>query len=160
MLVLRCYIRGHWAVVLDVPLLFESGLDVFCGTVLVVGVHDPEVQIQRLLARDQGLTRQDAEHRVASQGDVRVKARRAEMRNRMYPGSAVVVWNDAERDELRNEVERVIRDVRRASPTWWGRLLWILPPMAVVVGLWDMWRSWKAKRCWENETRREQRKDN
>ncbi|KAF7171335.1 hypothetical protein CNMCM5623_003745 [Aspergillus felis] len=35
------YVHGHWAVVLDVPLLFESGMDLICGTVVVVGVRDP-----------------------------------------------------------------------------------------------------------------------
>ncbi|KAF7113747.1 hypothetical protein CNMCM5793_004802 [Aspergillus hiratsukae] len=29
------YVRGEWAVVLDVPLLFESGMDLICGTVVV-----------------------------------------------------------------------------------------------------------------------------
>ncbi|OAA68241.1 dephospho-kinase [Niveomyces insectorum RCEF 264] len=38
------YLSGCWAVVLDVPLLFESGLDVLCGTVLVVAVRDPAVR--------------------------------------------------------------------------------------------------------------------
>ncbi|RMD43761.1 hypothetical protein DV735_g1336, partial [Chaetothyriales sp. CBS 134920] len=32
------YVRGHWAVVLDIPLLFESGLDVFCSSVVVTDV--------------------------------------------------------------------------------------------------------------------------
>ncbi|PWY92233.1 CoaE-domain-containing protein [Aspergillus heteromorphus CBS 117.55] len=53
---LHYYVRGHWAVVLDVPLLFESGMDVLCGTVVVVGVRDPEVQMRRLRARDAHLS--------------------------------------------------------------------------------------------------------
>jgi dephospho-CoA kinase len=36
------YLRGNWAVVLDVPLLFESGWERYCGTILVVGVSDPK----------------------------------------------------------------------------------------------------------------------
>lgn len=55
--VLREYIRGqHWVVVLDIPLLFESGLDLFCGTVIVVGVRDTQTQIARLLVRDDPTT--------------------------------------------------------------------------------------------------------
>ena len=67
------YLHGHWAVVLDVPLLFESGLDLLCGTVIVVAVKDPAEQMQRLRARDPHLSAEDAENRVRSQGDVRGK---------------------------------------------------------------------------------------
>ncbi|KAK4149210.1 dephospho-CoA kinase, partial [Chaetomidium leptoderma] len=70
------YLRGERAVVLDVPLLFESRLDRFCGTVLVVAVRDPAVQMERLRKRDPHLSVEDAENRVRSQGDVREKARR------------------------------------------------------------------------------------
>jgi dephospho-CoA kinase len=34
------YIRGNWAVVLDVPLLFESGWEPLCGTIMVVAVSE------------------------------------------------------------------------------------------------------------------------
>ena len=49
--------RGERAVVLDVPLLFESRLDAFCGAVVVVGVRDSEVQLRRLLERDEARVR-------------------------------------------------------------------------------------------------------
>jgi dephospho-CoA kinase len=85
--VVSAYLRGSWAVVLDVPLLFESRLDRFCGTTLVVAVTDPAVQMKRLRERDPHLTAEDAENRVRSQGDVRVKARRSQARGRSSPGS-------------------------------------------------------------------------
>ncbi|KAI4147632.1 MAG: hypothetical protein LQ340_005475, partial [Diploschistes diacapsis] len=50
--VLAAYARGHWAVVVDVPLLFEAGLDLFAGAVIVVAVRDRELQIRRLMRRD------------------------------------------------------------------------------------------------------------
>jgi dephospho-CoA kinase len=78
--VLYYYLKGYWAVVLDIPLLFESGLDLICGVVMVVAVSDPEIQTKRLRERDAHLTAEDARSRVLSQGDVREKARRAEMR--------------------------------------------------------------------------------
>ncbi|SPQ22507.1 756576f5-dad5-4c05-9785-a918a671348e [Thermothielavioides terrestris] len=101
--VLRAYFRGERAVVLDVPLLFESRLDRFCGTVVVVAVHDPAVQMERLRKRDPHLSAEDAENRVRSQGDVRDKARRCEARG---PGRGVVVWNDQGKEEL--EVESAL----------------------------------------------------
>ncbi|KUI56219.1 Dephospho-CoA kinase CAB5 [Cytospora mali] len=72
---LWAYLGGHWAVVWDVPLLFEVGIDRLCGVVVVVSVRDPAVQMERLRARDPHLSAEDAESRVRSQMDVRVKAR-------------------------------------------------------------------------------------
>lgn len=87
--VLYHYLCGRWAVVLDIPLLFESRLDVFCGTVIVVGVRDPTVQMDRLRARDPHLSAHEAKGRVESQVDVREKAEKALRRNR-----AVVTASD------------------------------------------------------------------
>ncbi len=52
-------------IILDAPLLFESGLDRKCDKVLSV-IADPEEALQRIMARD-GLTRSDAEKRLSSQ---------------------------------------------------------------------------------------------
>lgn len=143
---LRYYLRGCWAVLLDVPLLFESGLDLLCGAVLVVAVHDAERQIQRLLQRDAHLTEDDARNRVLSQGDVREKARRALARGRR---SGFVVWNDGSREELEAQVDEVMREIRISTPDWWVRFLLFLPPFAVMVGGWNMLRAWWARRRWQ-----------
>lgn len=52
-------------IVLDAPLLFESGLDQKCDKVLSV-ITDPDVALERIITRD-GLTRPEAEKRLASQ---------------------------------------------------------------------------------------------
>lgn len=143
---LRHYIRGRWAVVLDVPLLFESGLDLLCGVVLVVAVRDPKLQIQRLLERDKHLTEDEARSRVVSQGDVRVKARRAEARGR---SSGYVIWNDGTREELEVQVKEVMEDLKQKCPTWWVWSLLLLPPLAVGVGGWSVLRAWWARRSWQ-----------
>lgn len=148
---LYCYLRGNWAVVLDVPLLFESGLDTLCGTVLVVAVSDPVIQMKRLRERDPHLTAEDAENRVKSQGDVREKAKRCEARGK---GMGVVVWNDKGKEELRGELERVMSEVRRSSPRWWGWLLLLCPPLAGLAGVWSYVRSQLVNRRWrEGELR-------
>lgn len=64
--VLRAYIRCHDVVVLDVPLLFELGLNTVCGTVITTSC-DGNTQIDRLLARNPELLADDAAKRVASQ---------------------------------------------------------------------------------------------
>ncbi|MCJ1364036.1 hypothetical protein MMC16_003145 [Acarospora aff. strigata] len=144
--VLHYYIRGHWAVVLDIPLLFESGLDRFCGTVMVVAVSDPEIQMKRLRDRDPHLSDLDARNRVLSQGDVREKARRAEMRGSK---AGVVIWNDGGKEELEGELRRVMGDVRGRHPSWWAWVLLLLPPVAAVAALRSFVRSWLMARRWE-----------
>ena len=130
--VLSAYVRGYGAVVLDVPLLFESRLDLFCGVVLVVAVSDPEVQIRRLRDRDGHLSERDAAERVASQGQVMEKVKRVEKLGKR----GEVVWNDGGREDVEVEVKRVMQVVKRGSPKWWATLLWVLPPLAGMVGLW------------------------
>ncbi|KAK0646504.1 dephospho-CoA kinase [Cercophora newfieldiana] len=146
--VVRAYVRGERAVVLDVPLLFESRLDRFCGMVCVVAVRDPEVQMRRLRARDAHLSEEDARNRVRSQGDVRDKARRCERRGR---GMGVVVWNDGGREELAAEVRRAWEEVERASPRWWSWVLVACPPAAVAVSVWGFWQNVRINKRWAAE---------
>lgn len=153
---LVCYLRGNWAVVLDIPLLFESGLDKLCGMVMVVGVKDPEVQIRRLRARDAHLSDEEARDRVSSQGDIRTKARRAEFMA-SEGGRGVVVWNDGGKEDLEREVGNAMREVRRSSPRWWAWLL-LFPPLAGLVGAWNFWRGLAISRRWRDNMLKEKAK--
>ncbi|KAF2462752.1 dephospho-CoA kinase [Lindgomyces ingoldianus] len=146
------YLKGHWAVVLDVPLLFESGWERYCGTVLVVGVSDPKIQMRRLRDRDAHLTEEDARNRVMSQGDVREKAQRCLRRG---PGKGVVVWNDGDKDQLKRDVEKVMQDVRKGSPKWWSLLLWLCPPLAGIAGLASWWKMRRVQLAWEEEKKKD-----
>lgn len=152
---LRAYLGGHWAVVWDVPLLFEVGVDGLCGAVVVVSVGDPAVQMARLRARDPHLSAGEAEDRVRSQMDVRVKARRCEARG---PGRGVVLLNDGDKEELRVEVERALRGLREGSPWWWSTALWVCPPLAVAAGVWTLAVNWRAGRRWERQEAMEKAK--
>ncbi|KAL6851036.1 Dephospho-CoA kinase cab5 [Amphichorda felina] len=144
--VVSCYLRGHWAVVLDVPLLFESKLDRFCGVTAVVAVRDPAVQMRRLRERDPHLTAEDAENRVRSQGDVRVKAAQSEARGE---GRGIVLWNDGGKEELKEEVARAMEKLRRTSDGWWSWVLLACPPLAVAVAAWRMRENAKLQKQWE-----------
>ena len=153
--VLWHFVRGESVVVLDVPLLFEGGLDVLCGAVVVVGVNDPRIQMERLRKRDPHLSEEDAEARVRSQGDVREKVRRVVERNSGKEGEkggedgrGYVIWNDGDREELKTEVERVMVQVRRRSPRWWSWLLLLCPPGMAVVGVWTVLRNYLDRRSW------------
>ncbi|KAH8890915.1 CoaE-domain-containing protein [Thozetella sp. PMI_491] len=153
--VLSAYVKGHWAVVLDVPLLFESALDRFCGTVVVVAVRDPGIQMARLRARDPHLSPEDAENRVKSQGDVRDKAKRCEARG---SGRGLVVWNDGGKDELAQEVAKAMAEIRKVGPGWWSSLLLLCPPLAVASGLWTFWGNVNINKRWAEAEQKERAK--
>ncbi|MBX6378951.1 MAG: dephospho-CoA kinase [Clostridia bacterium] len=65
------------AVVLDIPLLFEGGVAYAVDEIWVVAV-DRETQLRRLMERN-GLSRPEAEARVASQMPIEEKVRRADV---------------------------------------------------------------------------------
>ena len=144
--ILYYYLRGHWAAVLDIPLLFESGLDIFCGTVLIVAVSDPVIQMKRLLERDPHLSLEEAENRVRSQTDVREKAKRVE--GRSASGRGFVIWNDKGKEELKTEVAKVMEAVKSKSPKWRAYLLLLLPPLAAGLSIWSVLRAWLERRRW------------
>jgi len=75
--VAECRARGARAVVLDVPLLLEGGLDRQVDQVWVVWV-DRETQLARLMARD-GLDRTQAEQRINAQMSLDEKRQRADV---------------------------------------------------------------------------------
>lgn len=144
-MVLKFYVQGYWAVVLDVPLLFESKLDRFCGVAMVVAVRDPAVQMDRLTSRDSHLSREDAENRVRSQTDVRLKARRSEVRG---AGRGVVLWNDGSREELKEKLDTAIGELKQTSPPWWSWILLACPPLAVAVAGWRFWENSRINQRW------------
>ena len=67
--------RGVAVVILDVPLLFETGMDALCDETWTLYV-DRERQIVRVMTRD-GLTREQAEARIDSQMSTEARNARA-----------------------------------------------------------------------------------
>ena len=105
-------VAWHWfacrrAVVLDVPLLFESGMHVATRPVVVVWVPR-EVQIRRLMDRD-GVTRAQAVSRVDAQMPTDEKRRRAD----------VLIDNSGTPGELEGRVDEVVRGLRSTSTLLW-----------------------------------------
>jgi dephospho-CoA kinase len=153
--VLKAWLMGHWAVVLDVPLLFEAGMDVVCGGVIVVGV-DEETQMRRLIRRDEnsGLTEEDARRRIRSQWSVKEKA---ELAKWVFDGNAWIVDNSGSPEDLKREVDRVIKEAARGRMGWW-RWVWGFPPVALVWGLAVVVRNWWRRREWERRKKTEKAK--
>ncbi|WP_010288264.1 dephospho-CoA kinase [Kurthia massiliensis] len=67
---------GHLHVVMDIPLLFESGLQSYVEKILVVSVNE-ENQLTRLMQRN-GLTEEEARARISSQLPISVKEKGAD----------------------------------------------------------------------------------
>ena len=114
---------GRRVVVLDIPLLFESGLDQFVGTSVVVATTREGVQLERLLARDTHLSEEDARGRIASQWDINQKRKLAD----------VVIENDSTREELERRVDEVVQRYFVRSRLW----TWVLrlPPVGLMFAL-------------------------
>ena len=89
--------QGVSAVVVDAPLLFESGFDRECD--LTVAVTAPtDVRIERIVRRD-GITPETARERVAAQIPDAELSRRADL----------VIENGGDEAHLSREVERILK---------------------------------------------------
>ena len=85
------------AVVLDVPLLMESGIDGLCDTVWVVTTAK-DVRIERISARD-GITKEEINARINAQISDRERFARADE----------IIDNSGDKEALYREIERLIK---------------------------------------------------
>jgi dephospho-CoA kinase len=92
-------------VVHDIPLLAESGMAEAFDAVIVVDAP-PEVQVERMV-RERGLSREEAESRIAAQA-----TRGARMEVATY-----VIDNTGSLEELRERVEEVYRELTTVDPS-------------------------------------------
>ncbi|KAI1728651.1 dephospho-CoA kinase domain-containing protein [Ditylenchus destructor] len=86
--------------ILDVPLLFESGMDRYVQRTIVVSC-DEETQIERIMGRD-GMSDSDARARIETQMSTAEKIRRA----------TYVVDNNGSLEETRIQVKKIIADLK------------------------------------------------
>ena len=93
--------KGEKVVVLNVPLLFETGMDALCDECWVVSL-DRETQVKRLMARD-ALTASEADKRIESQMSQDDKLRRA----------SVVIKTGRPIEMTHAELNSLLRDLRR-----------------------------------------------
>lgn len=91
------------AVLMDVPLLFETGMDALCDVTIVISA-DIEERIRRVMSRD-GLTREDAEARFASQMTDEDRCERA----------THVICNNTSMERFKNELTNVYTQLIRAG---------------------------------------------
>jgi len=132
--VLKAWLRGEKMVVVDVPLLIEGGLWKWVGRVIVV-YCSPELQLQRLMARDNS-TRADAASRLNSQLSVTSKVAYADL----------VIDNSGSLTDLDGEVISCVGKLER-TVGWGWMVSWLLPPVGLLSAVWCLsWRAFKRRR--------------
>ncbi|KAK3194050.1 hypothetical protein Dsin_025360 [Dipteronia sinensis] len=103
--ILKLWIKGFKVIVLDVPLLFEAKMDKWTKPIIVVWV-DPEIQLQRLMARDR-TSEEDAKNRINAQMPLDIKRTKAD----------IVIDNNGSLDDLNEQFRKVLSQV--TMPLTW-----------------------------------------
>lgn len=97
----REYKRGAYrGIILDVPLLFETGLEKMCDETWLL-TADRQVRIERVCLRD-GASPADVERRIQNQMDDEEKKKRADK----------ILDNSGERDVLLMQVDSLIQEMQ------------------------------------------------
>ena len=87
------YIKGNAPIILDIPLLIESGYENLSG-IIVVDLHTEEA-VERLV-KHRGFSREDALNRISSQVDREERLSKADF----------VIDNNGDLDSLENEIDK------------------------------------------------------
>lgn len=131
-LIFRAYTRNEPVVILDIPLLFESGMDWLCSRVLTIAC-DEDVQLARLLLRNPELTREQALSRLNSQMSLSKKIQLTDYH----------IMNNGSVEKLEAELDGFVRSnlpaltVNKSNfysyelHSWWNQLQLVFPPFAL-----------------------------
>ena len=95
-----CGARGDFAVIVDAPLLFESGYNKRCDFVIAAVAPD-HVLVDRIVSRDR-ISADEAKRRLASQAAERIFRERADF----------VVETNTDRESLRSRVEEIYLSIK------------------------------------------------
>ncbi|CCF56916.1 hypothetical protein KAFR_0B06190 [Kazachstania africana CBS 2517] len=114
------YIKGYSVCIMDVPLLFESKLDVFCGVTVNV-ICDEETQLERLQIRNTELSIEDARQRIKAQMPMNERIQRTDY----------LIENNGTLTELYDQVDDLIKKIK---PTFVRTALEYFPPFGIVSG--------------------------
>ncbi|PID20317.1 dephospho-CoA kinase [Sporosarcina sp. P3] len=90
--------QGYQTVIMDIPLLFESKLQNYVEKIVVVSVTKP-IQKQRLMARNE-LTEAEADARITSQLDMRIKEK----------GADAVIHNNDTVEETEKQLDAILEN--------------------------------------------------
>jgi len=91
---------GAEIILIDAPLLYESGFDKLCSAIICITAPEEKI-MERIMKRD-GVSREDAEKRLRTQISAAVLAEKADF----------VLENDAEKDVLQERVDIILNTLR------------------------------------------------
>ncbi|KAJ6470238.1 dephospho-CoA kinase-domain-containing protein [Mycena vitilis] len=121
--ILKHWISGRRYVVVDVPLLIETGLWKWVGMVVVV-YCSAEVQLQRLMQRD-AASREEASARLSSQRAIAEKLQYADR----------IIDNSGSPEDLEIQADALVQALDR-KVGWSWRVSWLFPPWGVLSAMW------------------------
>jgi len=105
--------RGTDIVVLDAPLLIESGLYRICNIVVMVDIKE-DIQLERLINRD-GCSVEEAENRINSQSSRELKKRYSKR----------IIDNSGTVDETYEKINSLVIELRGYKRWWVYDRLWV-----------------------------------
>ncbi|MBW0489364.1 hypothetical protein O181_029079 [Austropuccinia psidii MF-1] len=128
---IKIWLMGAKACVIDSPLLIETGMWKFCGKVVVVYCSE-ELQLQRLQHRNH-LARSAAKARIESQLPLKSKLHFADY----------ILDNSGQLQDLVRQVESLVRKIDKSTNRLIWLINWLLPPAGILNGLITIvWRVW------------------
>eukprot|EP00798_Chlamydomonas_sp_ICE-L_P001688 gene1688-33084_t len=154
------WLTCKWIVVIDMPLLFETGSHKFFRPSVLVACH-PETQVSRLMLRD-ACTAEEAKGHILAQMPLDKKLELA----------GIVVQNDGSLEDLQQELKRVARKINAGS-VFWGILtspfltgglavitaLVLLPVARMRAGESAIFVDWKSIIFWDHFSYQEGRRE-
>lgn len=122
--ILWCWLICKWVVVLDMPLLFETGFHRFTSLNVLIACS-PQIQVERLIRRDR-LTYEDAQARISAQMPLEAKQQMAQ----------IVIDNEENLEGLQQQARWLRKRLRRQA----GLLDLVLSPIGLaIIGI-SVWR--------------------
>ncbi|KTW25799.1 dephospho-CoA kinase [Pneumocystis carinii B80] len=130
--IIKAWIRGEDVIIVDVPLLFESGFDYFCGKIICVACQE-NTQIERLRTRN-GYAEEDSMKRIESQMPLCDKIELAD----------IVIWNDGNKKELEEKIKGLIKNIKPSR----ARCLIerVIPVFAIISIIYIIIKRWLRKK--------------
>lgn len=100
---LRNFFSGEKFVILDLPLMFETGIALYLMKEVVVVYCDKDTQLKRLMERN-NFTQNDAEQRINAQISLDEKCRRA----------SYIIDNSSNRENTQTQVKRLYEKLNKS----------------------------------------------
>ncbi|CAH3127455.1 unnamed protein product [Pocillopora meandrina] len=100
---LRNFFSGEKFVILDLPLMFETGIALYLMKEVVVVYCDKDTQLKRLMERN-NFTQNDAEQRINAQISLNEKCRRA----------SYIIDNSSDRENTETQVKRLYEKLNKS----------------------------------------------